>query len=158
MIWLADTIYSYITSGDIVLENGSIDSNAKSYEFVDGKLYKLAVFNDNGTINEEKSIPSTVTFSKNTGTGLTEDSLIVLNNPNELLSINSPDVINSGATYFKLNTGFTIKDILPISGRSETVIDLNGNQFNIEVKDNQNRTTTIWFQNRIAWRFFESYI
>ena len=131
-IWLTDTIYSYISSGDIVFEN-AVSSNAKSYEFIDGKLYKLAVFNEDGTLDEENSIPSEVTFSKNTdGTGLTEDSPIIINNAVEFMNINNQDVINSGAVYFKLNIGFTINNILPLSGRQETVIDLNGYQLNVK--------------------------
>ena len=133
--WLYSTIMGILTNdnkNDIILEHpesGSSETNV----FIDGALYKVVVYNDDGTINKDKSIKSEVAFSG--GNGLSEGTALEISKDDQLNFLIDENVVESGASYFKLKNDITLSNALNITNRKETNINLNGHKLTINVEN-----------------------
>ncbi len=131
--WLYSTIMGILTNdnkNDIILEHpesGSSETNV----FKDGTLYKIVVYNDDGTINEDKSIKSEVAFSG--GDGSSEDPLIV-KNADQFELIDDLTSVSLEKIFIQVDGTFSITKALNISSGNIEINFINSSSITFQKK------------------------
>ncbi len=99
--------------------------------FINGQLYSEVTYSDNN--GDKKVLKGTplegVKFAG--GDGSKENPLLI-DDANQLTLMNNQNVVVSGVKYFKLNKEVTTTSKLPVEGREETNLDLNGKRLTVK--------------------------
>ena len=117
----------YVVKANFV-KAGGVVGNASYIE--DGYIYSGATLDAAGNVisggtKGEKLFES--------GNGKSEENPLTITSLEQLNNINDPDVIQTKATYFKLEDDISTDAVLPVTNRKNTIIDLNGNTLSSNV-------------------------